>query len=387
MKRPILTRVSRGLFAVLVTGGLGASVLASTAGADPPGNGPGGTGYVEICKVMAPSPVTIDTTAAFSFHITGVNGSVSVDAGSCSGEIPVPAGSQTVTETGAPWYQVGSITELPGQSYLTASNLAAGSATVSVSAGANVEELTYTNDPLTGYLEVCKQAVTGSGLTGSYTFDVTGEDGFTATTTVPVGACSPAMQVPAGTVTTSEAGTNLYVTGISASLNGAGNELVGSPDLTTGTATETVMASSDASTQTDVTYTNDSVALKVCKIWDPSNGAEPGGSTTTFPFSFTASGVAGPNTAPGPVSIQAGTAERAGVLEPGLVPPGHHGLHHRGDRPRDQGRGDLGDRGRVHRGGLAQPHQPDDLGRRRDPDDLLQRADRRGGRHLHRRGG
>ncbi|MHB1784476.1 MAG: hypothetical protein ACYCTE_17665, partial [Acidimicrobiales bacterium] len=282
-----------------------------------------GNGYVEICKTFATPPIAMDTTASFTFKISGLSTATTVAAGTCSGEISVTTGSHTITETPGSWYQVGSISELPGQSYLTSSNLATGTATVMVTAGTSVDTVSYVNDPVTGYLEVCKQAAAGSGLTGSYSFDVTGADGYTSSTTVPVGACSnPAMQVPAGQVTVTEGGTNLYVTGIVATLNGSGNELVGAPDLTNGTATATVVASANASTQTDVTYTNDVVALKVCKVWDASNGVEPGGSATMFPFTFSASGAAGPNTAAAPVSLQAGTFDNPVCSDPVSYRPG-----------------------------------------------------------------
>lgn len=312
-----IKRGSSLVMAGLVGAALAAPILTSAAGADTPTSG-----YIEICKAFAPPPISISTTATFTFNITGVDSPVTVTAGSCSGEISVPVGMQTITETPAPWYTVGSITELPGQSYLTSTDLSSGTATVSVAPGDNVEEVTYTNDPVTGYLEVCKQATQGSGLTGTFSFDVTGADGFTTSTDVPVGACSPAIEVPAGSVTVAEAGSNLYVTGITAAINGTTDALVGGPDLTTGTADVTISPSADASTQTDLTYTNDVVALKVCKVWDSSNGDEPGGAATTFPFSFTASGAAGPNSAPSPVSLTAGTQSAPVCSNPVSYRPG-----------------------------------------------------------------
>ena len=171
----------------------------------------------------------------------------------------------------------------------------------------------------TGFIEICKQAAANSNLTGSYSFTLTGSGGFSSTATATVGECSGALQVPAGQVTVTEAGTNLYVTGIAALINNATPALVGSPNLTTGTATVTVNPSTDTSTQTDVTYTNNTVLLKICKVFDTANGAEPGGSTTTFPFSFSASGPAGPNTAQNGVSLQAGTCANPVAYRPGTT--------------------------------------------------------------------
>jgi hypothetical protein len=220
---------------------------------------------------------------------------------------------------------VTSITELPGQSYIEAGtiDLATGSVEVSVTAGENVDAVTYTNALVTGYIEVCKQAVATSGLTGTFSFNVSGEDGFMQTVSTPVGNCTTPIEVPAGTVTTTEAGTNLYVTGIGATFNGYGNAIVGTPDLTTGVATSTVNASADASNQTDITYTDNVVSLKVCKVWDPA-GTEPGGASTTFPFTETAAA----NSAPGPVptvapfTLLAGTAAAPYCSAPVAYRPG-----------------------------------------------------------------
>lgn len=316
--RHLTTRRRLGIALAVLTGGaLVAPVLTITASAQ------GGTGLVEICKNFTAPPIAISTTAQFTFNISGVDTPVVVTAGTCSAPITVPTGSQTVTETSGPWYQVSAITELPGQTYLTNADLPDGIATVNVTPDDNVDTVTFTNEPVTGYLEVCKNAAATSGLTGNYTFDVTGADGFSSTTTVPVGACSnPPMQVPAGQVTVTEAGTNLYVTGIMASLNGGATNELTSSDLTTGTGTVNVMPSADPSNQTDVNYTDNVVSLKVCKIFDTINGDEPGGSTTMFPFTETAAGNPGPNTAPAPFSLQAGSAEAPVCSTPVAYRPG-----------------------------------------------------------------
>jgi hypothetical protein len=50
----------------------------------------------------------------------------------------------------------------------------------------------------TGYLEICKRA-TSAGVTGSFRFTVAGQ-----TADVPVGQCSPALKLPAGSTTITE---------------------------------------------------------------------------------------------------------------------------------------------------------------------------------------
>jgi hypothetical protein len=295
------------------------------------------SGNIEICKAWTPPTITgVAITGGFSFTITGSGGFTDTvvvapgpaGAALCSPVIPVPAGTDTVTEATATWYSVTSITELPGQSYLGTPNLKTQSVTVTVPASAAVEDVTYTNALVTGYVEVCKEAVAGSGLTGNFTFALSealasgsaATGTFTGTTTIPVASCSGPIQVPAGALTTVEGGTNLYVYSITADLNGlAENELVSS-NLITGTAVSTVLASADSSTQTDVTYTDDVVSLKVCKAWDSST-TEPGGAGTEFPFTITpsATSVAGPVPAPYTASVVAGQCSDPVAYRPGTV--------------------------------------------------------------------
>ena len=346
MLNPLLRRGIRGVTCLLLASStlagvaIGLTTAAAHANSLPPAN----TGYVEICKVLnaAPAGVNINMNASFNYKVSegdidGDNdgdipwtGWYSVAAGTCSNEIPVWANSSgttgvTITETQAPWYKVSSITELAGQSYMGDPNLTTGAVTVQVTPSANVDTVTYTNTPVTGYIEVCKVAAANSGLTGNYAFTVTGADGFSNSTTaaaVGVNNCSNPIIAPAGTATVTEGGTNLYVTGISANLNGnssmnAITNTEGNPNLTTGTVMVNVVPSTDTSNQTDVTYTNDVVAFKLCKTWD-TNTWEPGGSSTSFPFSLSTSGPAGPNTLTvSSVSLLAGQCQLLGELRPG----------------------------------------------------------------------
>ncbi|HXZ82533.1 MAG TPA: hypothetical protein VED84_02140, partial [Acidimicrobiales bacterium] len=315
MKDSTFKRRAHAVFVGLLFAGAGlVPVLAISAATAGSASGsevlPPGGGYLEICKIFATPPAadaSVNTGASFGFAISG-DGLLWVPAGSCSAPRPEPAGPLTVTENVLPpWYAVGSIVETLGHG-LTGTNLATGVANVTISSGAT-ETLTYTNDLVTGYLKICKVAGS-SNLTGSFTFNVSGEDDYSGSTTVQTGGCSDPLQVPAGKATVTEAGTNLYVTGIVATINGNGaNALVGSPDLVTGTATVGIKASADNSTETVLTYTNDVVGLKVCKVWDGKDTI-PTAVGEEFPFTVTpaAGSVLGPVPAPYSFSLLAGTA-------------------------------------------------------------------------------
>jgi hypothetical protein len=233
---------------------------------------------------------------------------------------------------------VTSIAELPGQSYInagttnltnaTVGTLPAQSVQVSVASGAAVDAVTYTDAIVTGYVEVCKSTPTGSGLTGTFGFTLSSSLAsgafatakFAGAASATIGACSSPIQVPAGTITTVENGTNLYVTSITADFNGvpANNALVGTANLVTGTATSTVKASPNVSNQTDVWYTDDVVALKVCKLWSPSTATGPAGQLYTFTVTPGANPAGnGPVPAPYTVSIQVNQCSTPVAYAPG----------------------------------------------------------------------
>jgi len=339
--RKTATSVLLGL--LFSTGMVGGMAGAASASVDP-----GPTGNIEICKAFTTptlAGVTLSTAvgSGFSFTVTPASGpaqTVSVNAGTCSPLIAVAAGNATITEAVAPWYSVTSIAELPGQSYINAgtTNLAAVPTTgspvlpaqsvqVSVASGAAVDAVTYTDAIVTGYVEVCKATPTGSGLTGTFGFALTSNlaSGAFATATFAgkasanVGACSSPILVPAGNITATENGTNLFVTAISADFNGvpANNALTAS-NLVAGTASATVKASATVSNQTDVTFTDNVVALKVCKLW---TGATTGiAANQLYTFTITP-GVnpfgQGPVPAPYTASIQVGQCSIPVAYAPG----------------------------------------------------------------------
>jgi len=331
------------LAGLLCVGSMAAPVLAltaTTAGADA---APNVSGQIEICKALTTPAVGINNTATFVFTATGVSGNIDVMAGSCSGAISdsTPGGVVTITEVSylnpagapvaiSPTFVVTSVTPLAGQggmgSYLTMptpTQLANGQAVVTLSPSL-VDTVTFTNKLVTGYVEVCKQAAATSGLTGTFSFTLSGADAFSTPTSVAVGACSMPILVPAGNVTVTEGGTNLYVTGIYAIHSDQSPALVGTANLVTGVATISVLPATDASVQTDITYTNNVVSLKVCKEFNTATGAEPGGASTLFPFTETVtSGTNGPNTAPtGVFNLLAGTLTAPICSNPVAYAPG-----------------------------------------------------------------
>jgi hypothetical protein len=239
----------------------------------------------------------------------------------------VPAGVNTITETAAKWYSVTGITQLPGQNYIVPGSISlpTGTVQVTVAAGTAVDAVTYTDALVTGYVEVCKATPTGSGLTGTFGFALSSAlaSGPNATATykgtasATVGACSSPIQVPAGSITATENGTNLYVTAITADFNGipANNALTAS-SLPAGIGTATVTASANVSNQTDIYFTDDVVVLKVCKAWS-GTGAVAG---TTYPFTVTP-GVnpngQGPVPAAWTASLQVGQCSNPVAYAPG----------------------------------------------------------------------
>jgi hypothetical protein len=291
------------LLGFLCMGVFSAQALAQTKGETPPP----ATGYIEVCKASAPAPLAV--TGPFSFTITDPADNtynVTVSVGLCSAPIQVVSGTNVIQETAGDWYHVISIAGLPGQNYLvapTTASLAGGYAYVNVPPSADsvsgTATVTFTNQLDPGVIEICKAAVAGSGLTGSYSFAITGNDGFSATATAQAGSCTLPISVPAGKVTVQEAAP-LFVTGITAISQGASVLDLVNTDIAAGTAVFTVQPG-DVSNQTSVTFTDNVTTLKLCKVW---NGPAP---YVSYPFSFGVSGAAGPNGPTAPISLMAGT--------------------------------------------------------------------------------
>jgi hypothetical protein len=247
-------------------------------------------GYLEICKTST----GLAGTPTFTYHVTG-HADVTVPNNSCSAPFTVPSGTVQVQEVAGSFYTVSSISTAPGSALISSNPKGSGSldtgpngtAHVSVRASSDPSTATivnYTNIPVTGYIEVCKNNASDAGLTGNFTFTITGNNAFSTTTSVPVGHCSLPIQVPAGAVTVTEAAPN-SVTGITVQ-NGAPF----TTDTAGGTATVTVKPSpapGDTSQEAIVSFANETVQLKICKI-----ASDP---KVTAPYTFTAVGTGDPS--------------------------------------------------------------------------------------------
>ena len=300
-------------------------------------------GYIEICKTFRAGPAgTPAYQGTFRYHITdgryqrtitlsAVQGGPQV----CTAPLAVPVGTATVTELAAPWSSVVSITPTQGDPGTVTLTGVPGQAALTVNPAPSPGDTSltttvqYTNDPVTGVVEVCKQAAANSqSLTGTYQFNVTTRDwgvmaydsanglydipwGTTAAATISGAGlgCSGPIVVPAGLVQTVEPGTT-SVTAITATSNGK-NELVGAPNLAFGTAVESVLAGTTTN-QTIVTYTDALATVKLCKQW--TNSADP---PTLFPFAASSSGPAGPTAVMATAVLAPGQCQIIGTVRPG----------------------------------------------------------------------
>ena len=196
------------------------------------------------------------------------------------------------------------VTTLPGGS-LVSSNLAAGSATVTVNAGGQtIATFLDTFIPVlpgTGFLQICKVAGAGVAVGTPFTFSVAGTPVTVLAGPAPGGSCSAPMVMPVGATLIAESpspGTVLSsVTTLPAGL-------LLSSNLSAGTATVTV----NAGGQTIATFLNTVVSdlplgtLEICKL--SGAGVAPGMS-----FSFNAGGT--------PITVAAGSCVSAATFPVG----------------------------------------------------------------------
>lgn len=253
----------------------------------------GPSGYMEICKYST----GLTGTPSFQFTVSGMSGTITVPNNSCTLPFRAPAGNDTVTEVPGSWYTVVKITTSPGSALISSNPQGSGglnsgpngTALVSVAPSSDISTATivnFTNNPVYGYVEVCKNNASDAGLTGSWSFGITGNNAFSTTVNVPIGQCSGPVQVPAGSVTITETpGTSTSVSNIKV-LNGGPS----STNTSMGTATVTVApqpAAGDTSRQAIVTFFNETVQLKICK--------RTSSSSIVGPFLFTAKGTGDPS--------------------------------------------------------------------------------------------
>jgi hypothetical protein len=262
---------------VSVVGGIGATAA----------NAADSTGTLEICKAASGSGVS----GTFGFTVAGRSGTIEVPVGGCSFPITLPAGTATVTEVERAGFTVSAIDADPS-GRLVESSRTARTAKVTIVAGdvSNQTILTFTNKVTPkGFIEVCKSKPAGDTLSGDFNFTVNQTGSTVQTVTVPVGSCSPPIQLLAGTATVTEvARTGTQLVGVTTTPS---DRLVGTPDLTAGTATVRIVAG-DLGTQTIVTFTNKTVPqspqtgrVKICKV--AGAGVTSG---TTFSFTLATNG-------------------------------------------------------------------------------------------------
>jgi len=227
-----------------------------------------GNGFLQVCKV-AGAGVTVGTN--FTFNVAGTPGVIipagAAPGGTCTTPVQVPAGPALVTETLPPATVLTGVSTLPNAGLLVSSNLALGSATVTVNAGGQtivtfIDAATPTTG--NGFLQVCKVAGAGVPVGTNFTFNLAGTPGVIIPAGVaPGGTCSTPVQVAAGPALVTEtlpAGTVL--TGVS-TLPSAG--LLVSSNLALGMATVTVLANA----QTTVTFIDVvpfTGSIQVCKV-------------------------------------------------------------------------------------------------------------------------
>ena len=153
-------------------------------------------GLLKVCKVAGPG-IAIGTP--FDFSAGGSTLTVPAGpppGGTCVVGPSLPVGSAvTVSEFVPAGVTVTSINVAPASQLSGVPNLGGGS--VNIIMGTGVTEVTFTNN-LTGYIEICKKG----DVKGNFSFTVS--PGAIGPVSVPAGACSPAIQVIAGTVVIKE---------------------------------------------------------------------------------------------------------------------------------------------------------------------------------------
>lgn len=169
-----------------------------------PATEPAGGSVLKVCKVAGEG---VEPGTRFEFSATGPGAPLgaSVPAGPPPGGYCqvvgeyAPGTEVVLAETGPPGYDVTSI-NVEGPASMPGPIIDLPRGTVGVTLGPGVTEATFTNYRGTGFVEICK---TG-GRDASYEFSYVGRDGIVRRIRVPTGACSPALEVPAGNLLITE---------------------------------------------------------------------------------------------------------------------------------------------------------------------------------------
>jgi len=292
------------------------------------------TGTIEICKFGLDSWVPGNGT---SWPFTYTGGSVEVPFNQCTTPLTVNAGTVTITEGDVHPYVVEHVTTYPPYAlssvtmggYETTSPSSSGGATVTVSAGQDVEVNVF-NATLPSYFKLCKTLANNQGSLGAgtttfvydYTWSLTPPaailgasaiigSGSTTVTAVasPGSVCSAGIAAPAGaTITAWETGNVPYVSVTNIAIQPAGDN-AGSA---MGTAVFTVPTDGSVS---EATFTNDPLGyVEVCKdFWpsgyDANNSAQF--SVNGGPSFWVAGGACS-----APIQVPAGTATVSETIGP-----------------------------------------------------------------------
>jgi hypothetical protein len=282
---------------------------------------PAGSGYIEVCKsatdtwVQGSFPFTI-TQGTTSF------GTYSVAVGSCTGAIPVPAGTVTVAEGAeGPGYALVSVTSAPVGTLGTV-NLGTQTANFTVNAGYETTA-TFVNATQLNLIKVCKVLANDQGsLAGSiFTFNVSwtfspatgakaiSNSGPVSVVAVPStvlgGACTLVTNWPLGI----PVGSKVWVTE-----NAFPNVLLSGVSITPvtfdagTTATEAVLTVPPAADgYADASFTNEPMGyVEVCKNFYPSYYDAT--NTATFLVNGGTSVTIQGGTCSAPIQVPAGTA-------------------------------------------------------------------------------
>jgi hypothetical protein len=282
---------------------------------------PAGSGYIEVCK----SATDLWVQGSFPFTITqGTTsfGTYSVAVGSCTGAIPVPAGTVTVAEGAeGPGYALVNVTSAPVGTLGTV-NLVTQTANFTVNAGYETTA-TFVNATQLNLIKVCKVLANDQGsLAGSiFTFNVSwtfspatgakaiSNSGPVSVVAVPStvlgGACTLVTNWPLGI----PVGSKVWVTE-----NAFPNVLLSGVSITPvtfdagTTATEAVLTVPPAADgYADASFTNEPMGyVEVCKNFYPSYYDAT--NTATFLVNGGTSVTIQGGTCSAPIQVPAGTA-------------------------------------------------------------------------------
>ena len=180
-------------------------------------------GWVEVCKQTTGTPALVGSARFAITDSVDATKTIDVPVGLCSAPIQVAAaGPATVTELGSlaglkddatvdsnnpqrSFVSVVSATAI-GQSGSLGSFDGLWTESIDVPASspdsqvstiqASTITVTFTDQLVTGVIEVCKNIVPGSELTGNFQFTISGANGFSTQRSVPVGHAAPACRFP-----------------------------------------------------------------------------------------------------------------------------------------------------------------------------------------------